>query len=122
MFIYYNANPYEIITNDCAIRAIALALSENWNKIYKKLNDFCKKQNGTLNDLIYIESYLNDNFELIYKRNKNNQLNVEQFSKKFSNGSYIILIRDYITYCEDGIIHDTFYPCDRIVHKAYKVR
>lgn len=36
MFIYYNANPYGRLINDCTVRAISLATNNSWNDTYEE--------------------------------------------------------------------------------------
>ena len=37
MFIYYNANPFGRLINDCTVRAISLATNTSWDSTYDKL-------------------------------------------------------------------------------------
>lgn len=122
MFIYYNANPYGRLVNDCTVRAISLATGETWNKTYKELSDFARMQGSMFDDVTYIDSYLDIKFDKIYQRDNNQKLTVEEFINKNSIGIFLITMRGHITCCINGVIYDTFYPGDRLVWEAYKVK
>lgn len=122
MFIYYNANPYGRKVNDCTVRAISLATGETWNNTYKELSDFARMQGSMFDDIMYIDFYLDKNFEKIYCKASNQRLTVDNFIKKYNKGIYLITMRGHITCCINGTIYDTFYPGDRLVWDAYKVK
>ena len=122
MFSYYNANPYRRLVNDCTIRAISLATGETWNDTYKELSDFARMQGSMLDDVMYIDSYLDKMFDKIYQRNNRKKLTVREFTQQYPIGIFLITMRGHITCCIDGTIYDTFYPGDRLVWEAYKVK
>lgn len=122
MFSYYNANPYGRLVNDCTIRAISLATGETWNDTYKELSDFARMQGSMLDDVMYIDSYLDKMFDKIYQRNNKKKLTVREFTQQYPIGIFLITMRGHITCCIDGTIYDTFYPGDRLVWEAYKVK
>ena len=122
MFSYYNANPYGRLVNDCTIRAISLATGETWNDTYKELSDFARMQGSMLDDVMYIDSYLDKMFDKVYQRNNRKRLTVREFTQQYPIGIFLITMRGHITCCIDGTIYDTFYPGDRLVWEAYKVK
>ena len=122
MFIYYNANPYGRLVNDCTVRAISLATGETWNETYKELSDFARMQGSMFDDVMYIDGYLDKMFDKIYKRNNNKRLTVDNFIKQYPIGTFLITMRGHITCCIDGVIYDTFYPGDRLVWEAYEIK
>lgn len=122
MFSYYNANPYGRLVNDCTVRAISLATGESWNDTYKELSDFARMQGSMFDDVMYIDSYLDIKFDKFYQRNNKRKLTVRDFIQKHSVGTFLITMRGHITCCIDGTIYDTFYPGDRLVWEAYKVK
>lgn len=121
MFIYYNANPYKRLINDCTVRAISLATDESWSNTYMKLSDFARVKGFLFDDVRYIDEYLDNHFERVYKR-ENTKMTVEDFIHLYSNGVYLITMSGHITCAIDGVIYDTFYPGDRIVWEAYRVK
>lgn len=122
MFSYYNANPYGRLVNDCTVRAISLATGESWNDMYKELSDFARMQGSMFDDVMYIDSYLDIKFDKFYQRNNKRKLTVRQFIQEYPIGTFLITMRGHITCCIDGTIYDTFYPGDRLVWEAYKVK
>lgn len=121
MFIYFNANPYGRLVNDCTVRAISLATGNTWNETYKELSDFARIQGTMFDDVMYIDGYLDKMFNKIYNK-KDGRLTVKDFIKKFPIGTYLITMRGHITCCIDGYIYDTFFPGDRLVWDAYEVK
>lgn len=122
MFIYYNANPYGRLVNDCTVRAISLATGKSWNNTYRELSDFARMQGSMFDDVMYIDGYLDKMFDKVYNKNDGLKLTVDEFTHYFSTGVYLITMRGHITCCIDGGIHDTFYPGDRLVWDAYEVK
>lgn len=122
MFIYYNANPYGRLINDCTIRAISLATGESWNDTYKELSNFARMQGSMFDDIMYIDGYLDSKFDKVYRRSDGRRLTVEDFIHLYDKGTYLLTMRGHITCCIDGVIYDTFYPRDRLVWEAYEVK
>ncbi len=122
MFQYYNANPYSRRVNDCTIRAISLATNKSWNDTYEELSDFARTQGVMFDNAIYIDKYLDSNFRKIYGRKDKRQLTVEDFVELHPQGIFLITMNNHITCCIDGVIYDTFYPGNRLVLEAYKVK
>ena len=56
--IKYNANPKGWKTNDCVIRAIALATNQSWDKVFTDLCEIAFKKKRMLNDPRVYEKYL----------------------------------------------------------------
>lgn len=122
MFSYYNANPYDRLINDCTVRAISLATDKSWNETYHELSDFARIKGQMFDDVMYIDSYLDLNFEKVYCKGNQCKLTVDDFVRQYTNGIYLITMRGHITCCIDGVIYDTFYPGDRLVWDVYKIK
>ena len=56
--IKYNANPKGWKTNDCVVRAIALATNQSWDKVFTDLCEIAFKKKRMLNDPRVYEKYL----------------------------------------------------------------
>lgn len=121
MFKYYNANPRNRRVNDCTVRAISLATNRTWDATYQELSDFAQAQAIMLDEVIYIDEYLERRFKKIYSHNKDLNLTVEEFVNKHPYGIYLITMNGHITCAIDGIIYDTFDPSARVVWAAYKI-
>lgn len=122
MFKYYNANPFGRRVNDCTVRAISLATDETWSHTYNELSDFARMQGSMFDDVMYIDGYLDARFDKIYEKNDKRHLTVDEFIHLYPVGTYLITMNGHITCCKNGVIYDTFYPGDRFVWDAYKVK
>lgn len=122
MYRYYNANPLGRKVNDCTIRAIALATGESWDSTYNYLSDYAQQEAVMMDNVMYIDKFLDKNFEKIYTNEKGYNMTVDDVSKRWYKGTYLITMKNHITCCIDGIIYDTFNPSDRLVWEVYKVK
>lgn len=122
MFLYYNANPLGNQVNDCTVRAISLATGQTWDNTYKELSTFAQAQGMMLDEVRYIDEYLDRKFEKVYGWNETGKMTVGDFIKQNPRGIYLITMAGHITCSIDGCIYDTFDPRQRIVWAAYKVR
>lgn len=57
-FMYYNANPKNRVTGDCAFRAICLALQETWQDVVMEMAQLSCKTGYAINDSKGIHKYL----------------------------------------------------------------
>lgn len=122
MYRYYNANPLGRKVNDCTVRAIALATGESWDSTYNYLSDYAQQEAVMMDNVVYIDKFLDKNFEKIYTNEKGYNMTVDDVSKCWYKGTYLITMKNHITCCIDGIIYDTFNPSDRLVWEVYKVK
>lgn len=58
VFHYYNANPKNKITGDCAFRAIATALEQTWEQTVREMCEMSCKTGYAINDKKGVEHYL----------------------------------------------------------------
>lgn len=121
MFKYYNANPRGRRVNDCTIRAISLATGRSWDETYAQLSDFAQAQAIMLDEVLYIDEYLDRHFKQIYSKGNKYKITVGDFVKEHPYGTYLITMNGHITCAIDGIIYDTFNPSDRIAWGVYKI-
>lgn len=121
MFYYYNANPFGKQVNDCTVRAISLATGRSWDETYVELSRFARAQGVMLDEVRYIDEYLDRKFEKVYKNDQKSKITVAEFLNKHPHGIYLITMAGHITCGIDGIIYDTFDPSNRIIWDAYKV-
>ena len=121
MFLYYNANPLGNQVNDCTVRAISLATGQTWDKTYEKLSDFAQAQGMMIDEVRYIDEYLDRKFKKVHGWDNNKKITVGEFITNNPRGIYLITMAGHITCGIDGCIYDTFDPRDRIMWEAYKV-
>jgi hypothetical protein len=121
MYEFYNANPLGRHVNDCTVRAISYATNRSWDKVYRELSEFAQVLGTMPDDVVYIDSYLAENFIKVYGCKYCNKITVGEFVKKHPTGTYLITMSGHITCAKNGIIYDTFDPSERFVWGAYKV-
>ena len=123
MFRYYNANPRGRNVNDCTVRAISLATNRSWDETYNELSKFAQAQAIMLDEVAYIDEYLERNFEKVCGCGKRNRkISVGEFVHENPVGMYLITMNGHITCAIDGHIYDTFDPSDKLVWDAYRVK
>lgn len=122
MFKYLNINPRQRKVDDCTVRAIALATRRSWDETFKELCNFAQAQAIMPNDVIYINEYLDRNFETVCGCKGKIEMRVGDFVKEHPRGTYLITMNGHITCSIDGCIYDIFDPSDRIIWGIYKVK
>ena len=75
-FIYHNQNPKNKITADCVIRAVSLALDQDYNETIKEMCNLMIKTGYAYNDDKGIDAYLKEKHWI-----KNKQLRHEDNTK-----------------------------------------
>lgn len=114
---FYNANVRGNFVNDCTIRAISLAEGKSWNETYEELSDLAQYNGIILDDVRFIEPFLDSRYE----RQCFDEKYVGEFVEEHPRGVYLITMNGHITCCVDGVIYDTFDCRDRIMWCAWKV-
>lgn len=114
---FYNANALGKFHNDCTIRSISLAEGKSWNETYEELSDIAQRNGIILDDVNFIEPFLDSRYE----RQCFDEKYVGEFAEEHPYGIYLITMNGHITCCIDGIIYDTFDCRDRIMWCAWKV-
>lgn len=122
MYRYFNANPLGRKVNDCTVRAISLATGKSWDFIYKILSEFARKEAVMMDNIKYIDKFLDSNFLKVYSHNSGYKMTVDEAAKEFNRGVYLITMQNHITCCIDGTTYDIFNPGDRTVWEIYKVK
>jgi hypothetical protein len=104
MYKFYNANVKGNFVNDCVIRAISVAEGKSWDKTYEELSDIAQEEGILLDDVNFVEKYLDKR----YKRVPHCAKTVGEFIEEFPRGIYLITMRGHITVVIDGVLYDTF--------------
>ena len=104
MWRYYNANSRGNSVNDCVVRAISKAEGKTWDETYEELSDIAQYQGILLDDVNFVERYLDKR----YKRQCHYSKTVGEFLEEFSKGTYLITMQGHITCIKNGILYDTF--------------
>lgn len=121
MFCYYNANPLGRKVNDCTVRAISLATGKSWDETYDWLSLYAKSQAIMMDEIQYIDEFLESNFEKLCGCKESIKVTIAQFLETNPFGTFLITMNGHITCCIDGCIYDTFDPSERIIWGIYKV-
>ena len=118
MWKYYNANTLGNSVNDCVVRAISLVEGKSWDKTYKELSEIARKEGILLDDVNFVEHYLDKR----YKRACHYSKIVGEFAKEYNRGKFLVTMEGHITAVVDGIIYDTFDCSKKRMWCAWKVR
>ena len=117
MWKYYNANKLGNNVSDCVVRAISLAEGESWSDTYKKISVLAEEKGTLLDDVDFVENYLDER----YPRQCHYSKLVGEFVNEFPKGVYLCTMQGHITCIIDGIIYDTFDPSKRRMWCSWKI-
>lgn len=104
MYRFYNANARGNFVNDCVIRAISVAEGKTWDKTYEELSSLAQEDGILLDDVNFVEDYLDDR----YKRVPHKAKTVGEVIEEFPIGIYLVTMEGHITVIIDGVLYDTF--------------
>lgn len=85
MYQFYNANSKGNFTNDCVIRAISLAENKTWDETYEKLSDIAQEEGIILDDVNFVENYLDERYRRIPHYSKY----IGEFVEECPNGTFL---------------------------------
>lgn len=114
---FYNANAQGRFVNDCTIRAISLAENKTWDETYKELSEIAQENGIILDDVNFIEPFLDSRYDRICY----DETLVGEFVERHPIGTYLITMNGHITCCIDGVVYDTFDCRNRVMWCAWKV-
>lgn len=118
MIYIYNANPLNVFTDDCTIRAISVAEGTSWDECYGKLSYLAGQEGKILNDVNFIENYLDKK----YPRQCYDNVTVGEFSKMCPKGHFVVTMRNHIVAIIDNVIVDTFDCSNTIMKCSWRVK
>ena len=118
MWKYYNANVLGNSVNDCVVRAISIAENKSWDETYEELSDIAQMEGILLDDVDFVENYLDKR----YKRACHYSKTVGEFVEEHKRGTYLITMQGHITVVVEGIVYDTFDCTDRRMWCAWEVK
>lgn len=104
MYRFFNANRFGARVNDCVVRSISLAEGNSWDTTYDKLSQLAKEKGTLLDDVNFVEEYLDERYKRACHRSKI----IKDFIKEHPVGIYLITMPNHITCCIDGTLFDTF--------------
>lgn len=118
MYRYYNANPKQLLTDDCVLRAISSAEGISWNECQRKLSYYSGEEGMLLNDAIFVEKYLDER----YPRKCYNDMTVGEFAKNCPKGNFVVTMKGHITAIINNVVVDTFDCSDRIMWCCWQIK
>lgn len=117
MYRFYNANPKGLFTDDCVLRSISVAEGISWHDCQKKLSYLSNKEAKLLNDVSFVEKYLDDR----YHRKCYKNMTVGQFAKTCPKGHFVVTMNGHITAVIDNVIVDTFDCSNRTMKCCWQI-
>ena len=117
---YTNKNPLNKIENDCVVRAISLALNEDYYKVEEKLKlsselNECPELCVCCYDFLLTDYYKLKRYEL------GNTMTIRQFAKENPFGIFLIRIEGHLTCIIDNVLHDIWDCRDELVDIVWQV-
>ena len=117
MYRYYNANPRDLLIDDCVIRSISVAEGISWNECQRKLSDLANDEAMLLNDVEFVEDYLDER----YPRKCCKDMTVGEFCRICPRGHFVVTMKGHITAIIDNVIVDTFDCSNRIMKCCWQI-
>ena len=114
---YYNANPKKLLSDDCVLRSISVAEGISWHACQKKLSYLSDKEGKLLNDVGFVEEYLDKR----YPGKDYDNMTVGYFAKHCPKGHFVVTMHGHITAIIDNVIVDTFDCSKRIMKSCWKI-
>ena len=122
LFRYHNPNPGKAACGDCAVRALSLALGEDWSTIYEDLCELGGHIYRMPNDKDCVTTYLTRRgFRRtgvpIKKGNK--RLTVSGFTELHQEGVYILEIHNHLVAVVNGLYWDTWDSGSKCIYNIW---
>ena len=117
MYKFYNANSHGNFVNDCVVRAISLVECKRWADTHKELSNLAQQQGILLDDVEFVERYLDDKYQRIKHKSKF----IGELCEEFPDKRLLVTMNGHITAIINGILYDTFDCRDRIIWDVWEV-
>ena len=107
----YNANPFKKKTGDCVIRAVCVALKEDWEDTYKGMFDIAIKYGYAVScKENYIEYLKQKGYEMkkMPRRANKKRYTLKEFIEELANPkkNYVVNLANHLTCVEKGTLVD----------------
>ena len=123
-FEFKNPHPKGIKTTDCVVRAIALALDNDYLETRRELNRL-KRELGfdRYKENKFVYKYLEDYERIIIRAEKGKpRVKGYDFIELYPKGTYIVSMAGHLSVIEDGVLYDLWDCRYRSVYTAWKVK
>lgn len=121
MYRYLNKNPKARDVNDCVIRSISCAENRSWNDVYDELSELAQTQGILLDDVRFVEPYLDTKYDRTCYKNKGFSMTVGEFVETHPKGTYLVTMQGHITCVKEGILYDTWDCRKKTIWCAWEV-
>ena len=116
-YYFYNPNPKGLLIDDCVCRSISVAEGISWDECHEKLSFLSRQQGMILNDVDFVENYLDNRYSKICYIN----MTVGEFSKLAPKGHFVATMNGHITAIIDNVIVDTFDCSNRKIKCCWQI-
>jgi hypothetical protein len=109
MWKYYNPNPLNKNTGDCAVRAISKALNISWDKAKTYLDVYSMDEAEVeTSDIVWGKILHEHGFkmETVLCESCNN--NLEDFCRTHPTGTYVVKLPNHVVCAKDGCYYDSW--------------
>lgn len=118
---YLNMNPKNRRVSDCTVRAFALAHDISWYRAYDLLSEYARKQCIVIDDINFIDDFLNERYEYECFKCEDKTITVAQICERYPSGIYLVTMNGHITCIINGCIYDTWDCSDRYAHQVWTI-
>ena len=110
-FENYNANPFKKKTGDCVIRAVCVALKEDWEDTYKGMFEVAMKTGYAISCKENYQEYLKQKgYEMkkMPKKENGKRYTLKEFIEQLANPkkNYVVNLANHLTCIEKGTLVD----------------
>lgn len=116
MFILYNPNPFGRMVDDCAVRALTLALDMDWKDVHRLLSDLALKMGDMPHaDDVWGAALGQHGYRRMTIPNTcPSCYTVGQFAYDHPSGIYVLGLSGHVTTVVDGNVYDTWNTLNNI--------
>ena len=121
MWRYHNSNPKKREVNDCVIRAISKAENKTWDEVYSELSTLAQNQRILLDDMRFVEPYLDSKYERVCYKCDGCRITVGEFIERNPKGTFLVTMQGHITCVKNGTLFDTWDCRDKLIWCSWEV-
>lgn len=121
MWRYHNSNPKKREVNDCVIRAISKAEDRSWDEVYSELSTLAQSQKILLDDMRFVEPYLDSKYDRVCYKCNGCRITVEEFIERNPKGTFLVTMQGHITCVKNGVLYDTWDCSDKLIWCSWEV-
>ncbi len=126
IYRYSNPHPEGKNVTDCVVRAITIAVDDDYLEVRKHLNRVKKE----LKETSYKNKKFMDKYAKLNGWNKISfpaikgvpRLRGKDFVKQYPKGTYILKLAGHIVTVVDGVYLDTWDSTEKMIYKAWEVK